>query len=184
MPPPAIQLAKPVQVRQAPSLASGAFEGTVVDADTDQGISGAELSFSHDDGAYSTSSGAGGSFRFVPGGTGIYRHISIEAKGYTPFESEFGRSPVSFTSTAGKDVTGVVLRLARKRARPPGRAAREDRDQTDAGVRAPSGSGSLHGRVFDARTRAPVAAFAVALWQREGIAVSRMIASASSAAET
>src|SRR5215475_3392030 len=61
---PAIQLTKAVQVRPARALAPGAFEGSVVDADTGQGIGSAELTFSHDDGAYSTSTGAGGAFRF------------------------------------------------------------------------------------------------------------------------
>jgi hypothetical protein len=177
---PAIELAKAVQVRQTQRAAPGVFEGSVVDADTNEGIGGAELTFSHENGAYSTSSGAGGAFRFAPHATGTYRLISIEAKGYASFEGEFGRSPVSFTSTAGKDITGVVLRLERKRGRPAGRAARDDLDEEDAGTHAPPpGTGSLHGRVFDARTGAPVAAFAIALWQREGIAVSRMIAAAS-----
>jgi len=150
---PAIELAKAVQVRQTQRVAPGVFEGSVVDADTNEGIGGAELTFSHENGAYSTSSGAGGAFRFAPHATGTYRLISIEAKGYASFEGEFGRSPVSFTSTAGKDITGVVLRLERKRGRPAGRAARDDLDEEDAGTHAPPpATGSLHGRVFDART--------------------------------
>ena len=49
----------------------------------------------------------------------------------------------------------------------------------DAGDTAPAARGSLRGRVFDARTGAPVVAFAIALWRRDGIALSRMLAPAS-----
>src|SRR3989449_2242535 len=51
--------------------------------------------------------------------------------------------------------------------------------QVDAGDNAPAARGSLRGRVFDARTGAPVVAFAIALWRRDGIALSRMLAPAS-----
>ncbi|HZR11541.1 MAG TPA: carboxypeptidase-like regulatory domain-containing protein, partial [Myxococcales bacterium] len=98
---PSIELTKRVELRPAPPLAPGALEGTVVDADTDRGIAGAELTFSHDEGAYSTTSGPGGAFRFAPPAAGAYRLVAAEAKGYLSFEGEFGRSPVSFTSTAG-----------------------------------------------------------------------------------
>jgi hypothetical protein len=181
MPAPALQLAKAVTVRPAADLVPGALEGTVVDAETDRGISGAELTFSHDDGAYSTASGAGGAFRFAPRATGTYRLVSVEAKKYASFEGEFGKSPVSFTSTAGKDVTGVVLRLAPETgASQTHHGRRRNEGDADAGGgTAPVASGSLRGRVFDARTGAPVAAFAVALWRRNGIALSAMVAPAS-----
>src|SRR6184192_4978016 len=54
---PAIQLAKRVELRPARNLAPGALEGTVVDAETNAGIAGAELTFSHDNGAWSTATG-------------------------------------------------------------------------------------------------------------------------------
>ena len=95
---PAIQLAKRVEVRPAPNLDPGALEGAVLDAETGAGIARAELTFSHDDGAWSTTTGAGGAFRFAPRSAGTYRLVSIEARGYASFESEFGSSPVSFTS--------------------------------------------------------------------------------------
>jgi hypothetical protein len=178
MPPPAIQLSKPVLVRPAQVDAPGALGGTVIDAETAAGIAGAELTFSHDDGAYSTVTGGGGTFRFAPGAAGAYRLVSIEAKGYAPFESEFGRSPVSFTSVPGKDVDGVVLRLVRdRRVAAPygGSAARADiGDAADGDVP----GGSLFGRVRDARTGAPVAAFAVAVFRRDGL-LATMIAPAS-----
>ncbi len=181
LPGPSIELTKPVDVRPVRPLAPGALEGAVVDAETDKGIAGAELTFSHDEGAYSTTSGAGGAFRFAPGATGTYRLVAVDARGYASFEGEFGRSPVSFTSTAGKDVAGVVLRLApESKAIAAHRGRRREEEEADAGNRsAPAATGSLRGRVFDARTGAPVAAFAVALWRRNGIAVSTMLAPAS-----
>ena len=176
-----MQLSKPVTVRPALQAAPGALEGMVVDAGTDAGISGAELTFSHDEGAYSTASGAGGAFRFAPPRAGTYRLVSVEARGYASFEGEFGSSPVSFTSAPGKDVSGVVLRLSpeRRPGAPHHRRRRSD-EETDGGDRsAPAAKGSLRGRVFDGRSGAPVVAFAVALWQRDGIAVSSMMAPAS-----
>lgn len=180
MPAPAIQLAKPVVVRAAPPAAAGALEGTVVDSATNEGIAGAELTFSHDDGAYSTETGAGGAFRFAPRAAGAYRLVSIEAKGFKPFESEFGRSPVSFTSVPGKDVGGVVLRLSRQpvdsddepsATKEPRRRVRAEDGGVDAGAVQPA-SGAIYGRVVRARDGAPVAAFAVALWRRDGLAFS------------
>jgi hypothetical protein len=154
----------------------------VVDAANDEGIAGAELTFSHDDGAYSTATGADGAFRFAPPAVGRYRLTSIEAKGYAPFEREFGRSPVSFTSVPGKDVGGVVLRLSRER-KTPAMVFRGQRHSVreDGGVDAgdvPPASGALFGRVFDARSGGPIAAFAVALWRRDGVA-STVVAPAS-----
>src|SRR5207248_3695761 len=178
--PPALQLAKPVVLRPAPAAVPGALEGVVLDAATGEAIAGAELTFSHHDGAYVTSTGTGGTFRFAPRGPGVYGLVSIEAKGYAPFESEFGRSPASFTSVPGKDVSGVVLRLARERRRGAdsdgGRRDRHARDGADAGE--PSPTGSLFGHVVDARSRAPVAAFAIALFRRDGMAT-RLVAPAS-----
>jgi PDZ domain-containing protein/carboxypeptidase family protein len=172
MPPPAIQLSKPVLVRPAQADAPGALGGNVIDAETSTGIAGAELTFSHDDGAYSTATGAGGAFRFAPRVPGAYRLVSIEAKGYAPFESEFGRSPVSFTSVAGRDVDGVVLRLTRQRNDlAAGGAPRAD--PGDAGARDGGGpgsaTGSLFGHVRDARTNAAIAAFAIAVFRRDGV---------------
>jgi hypothetical protein len=183
MPPPAIQLSRPVVVRRVQADAPGALAGLVVDAETAAGIAGAELTFSHDDGAYSTVTGAGGAFRFAPRAAGIYRLVSIEAKGYAPFESEFGRSPVSFTSIAGKDVDGIVLRLARER---PGAGADGGNallaGPADGGAADASDletpAGALFGRVRDARTNAPIAAFAVAVFRRDGL-LATMIAPAS-----
>ncbi|HWE22490.1 MAG TPA: carboxypeptidase regulatory-like domain-containing protein [Myxococcales bacterium] len=171
---PAIQLAKPVAVRTAPQAAPGRLEGVVLDAATGERIAGAQLTFSHDDGAYSTSTGPGGAFHFAPRLPGTYGLVSVEAKGYSPFESEFGHSPVSFTSVPGKDVSGVVLRLARERKN--GRQSRRPRDEADAGE--PSTAAALFGRVVDARSRAPVAAFAIALFRRDGVAT-RLVAPAS-----
>jgi len=170
---PAIQLAKRVEIRPARSLAPGALEGTVLDAETNAGIAGAGLTFSHDNGAWSTTTGRGGAFRFEPRATGTYRLVSIEARGYASFEGEFGSSPVSFTSTEGSDISGVVLRLTPEdKARRRRRGRRSGSDQVDAGDIAPATRGSLRGRVFDARTGAPVVAFAIALWRRDGIAFS------------
>src|SRR5437763_8769905 len=169
---PAIQLAKRVEIRPARNRAPGALEGTVLDADTNAGIAGAELTFSHDNGAWSTTTGPGGAFRFEPRATGTYRLVSIAARGYASFEGGFGSSPVSFTSTEGNDISGVVLRLTPEdKARPRHWGRRRTGDEVDggdAGTRI--AHGSLRGRVFDASTRAPVVAFAVALWRRNGIA--------------
>ena len=178
MPAPAIQLSKPVLVRPAQIDAPGALGGRVIDADTAIGVGGAELTFSHDDGAYSTVTGAGGVFRFAPRAAGTYRLVSIEARGYAPFESEFDRSPVSFTSVPGKDVDGVVLRLTRQRrsgAVDGGTAAADRRDGgTEDGGSPAIPTGSLFGRVRDARTSAPVAAFAIALFRRDGLLATTM----------
>src|SRR5947207_2589738 len=177
---PAIQLAKRVELRPARDLAPGALEGTVLDAETNAGIAGAELTFSYDNGAWSTTTGPGGAFRFEPRATGTYRLVSIEARKYASFEGGFGSSPVSFTSTEGNDISGVVLRLTPEdKARPRRRGRRSGSDQVDAGDIAPAARGSLRGWGFDARTGAPVVAFAIALWRREGIALSRMLAPAS-----
>ena len=167
---PAIQLARAVDVHSMQTAVPGALEGVVVDAETDGGIAAAELTFSHDDGAYSTITGPGGAFRFAPTAPGTYRLDSIEARGYAAFEREFGRSPVSFTSIPGKDVSGVVLRLEPEKARPHRR--RKSAEKSDAG---PPPMGSLHGHVVDARSGAPIAAFAVAVWKRSGIVVSAMM---------
>jgi 5-hydroxyisourate hydrolase-like protein (transthyretin family) len=171
--PPAIQLTKPVVLRPAPPAAPGALEGIVLDAATGEGIAGAELTFSHDDGAYSTATGTGGAFRFAPRFPGTYGLISIDAKGYASFESEFGRSPVRFVSVPGKDVSGVVLRLARERRRGPSSRNRHARDEADGGAESPQGS--LFGRVVDARSGAPVAAFAIALFRRDGVAFRQVV---------
>src|SRR3989454_4890146 len=177
---PAIQLAKRVEIRPARDLAPGALEGTVLDAETNAGSAGAELTFSHDNGAWSATPGRGGAFRFEPRATGTYRLVSIEARGYASFEGEFGSSPVSFTSTEGSDISGVVLRLTPEdKARRRRRGRRSGSDQVDAGDIAPATRGSLRGRVFDSRTGAPVVAFAIALWRRDGIAFSGNLASAS-----
>ncbi len=174
---PAIQLAKRVETRAARDLEPGALEGTVLDAESSAGIPGAELTFSHDNSAWSTTTGAGGAFRFAPRTTGTYRLVSIEARGYASFESEFGSSPVSFTSAEGHHVSGVVLRLTPEdKARPRRRVRRASSDPADADP--PKARGSLRGWVRDARSGAPVVAFAIALWRREGIA-SRMVAPAS-----
>jgi len=167
MPPPAIALERPVVLRPARAAVPGALEGTVVDAATGESIAGAELTFSHDEGAYSTVAGGGGAFRFAPPAPGTYRLVSVDAKGYAPFESEFGRSPVSFTSVAGKDVSGVALRLKREhRTHGKRRASGEERG-ADAGE--PAATGALFGRVADARSGAPIAVFAVAVFRREGV---------------
>ncbi|TMB10940.1 MAG: PDZ domain-containing protein [Deltaproteobacteria bacterium] len=180
LPAPAIQLAKRVEIRPARNLAPGALEGTVLDAETNARIAGAELTFSHDNGAWSTTTGPGGAFRFAPRTTGTYRLVSIEARSYASFEGEFGSSPVSFTSTEGNDISGVVLRLTPEdKARPRRRGRRSGSEPVDAGDVAPAARGSLRGRVVDARTGAPVVAFAIALWRRDGIALSRMLAPAS-----
>jgi membrane-associated protease RseP (regulator of RpoE activity) len=85
---------------------------------------------------------------------------------------------VTFVSAPGKDVSGVVLRLARerKRAANGGRRSRDVRDGADAGDA--QTNGSLFGRVVDARTGAPVAAFAIALFRRAGVGI-RQVAPAS-----
>jgi hypothetical protein len=168
--PPAIQLARPVVLRAAPPAAPGALEGVVLDAATGEGIAGAELTFSHEHGAYSTSTGNGGAFRFAPRAPGTYGLVSIEAKSYAAFESEFGRSPVSFTSVPGKDISGVVLRLARERRRAAGSGRGRRADAAHDGADAGDPGGSLFGRVIDARSRAPIAAFAIALFRRDGVA--------------
>jgi len=168
--PPAIQLARPVVLRAAPPAAPGALEGVVLDAATGEGIAGAELTFSHEHGAYSTSTGTGGAFRFAPRAPGTYGLVSIEAKSYAAFESEFGRSPVSFTSVPGKDISGVVLRLARERRRAAGSGRGRRADAAHDGADAGDPGGSLFGRVIDARSRAPIAAFAIALFRRDGVA--------------
>src|SRR5438552_1792046 len=154
---PAIQLAKRVEIRAARSLAPGALEGTVLDAETNAGIAGAELTFSYDNGAWSTTTGPGGAFRFAPRTTATYRLVSIEARGYASFEGGFGSSPVSFTSTEGSDISDAVLRLTPEdKARPRRRGRRSGSDRVDAGDIAPAARGSLRGRVFDARTGEPV----------------------------
>ena len=168
--PPAIQLARPVVLRAAPPAAPGALEGVVLDAATGEGIAGAELTFSHEHGAYSTSTGTGGAFRFTPRAPGTYGLVSIEAKSFAAFESEFGRSPVSFTSVPGKDISGVVLRLARERRRAAGSGRGRRADAAHDGADAGDPGGSLFGRVIDARSRAPIAAFAIALFRRDGVA--------------
>src|SRR5438105_4464555 len=148
---PAIQLAKRVEIRPARDLAPGALEGTVLDAETNAGIAGAELTSSHDNGAWSTTTGRGGAFRFEPRAIGTYRLVSIEARGYASFEGEFGSSPVSFTSTEGSDISGVVLRLTPEdKARRRRRGRRSGSDQVDAGDIAPATRGSLRGRAESA----------------------------------
>src|SRR2546421_6638391 len=94
---PAIQLAKRVEIRPARNLAPGALEGTVLDAETNAGIAGAELTFSYDNGAWSTTTGAGGAFRFAPRTTGTYRLVSIEAPRYASVGGRIGSSPGSVT---------------------------------------------------------------------------------------
>ena len=173
-PPPAapVQLTKPPEVRAAAKpLSPGALQGFVIDGDTEQGIANAVITFSHDDGAEETTTVPGGAFRFEPRAAGVYRLVSLEAKGYLPFEGEFGRSPVSFTSVAGRDITGVVLRLTRE----PPHPHREPRTR----AMQQKGAGSLRGRVTDARTGAPVAVFAVALWKRDGLRFAETVAPAS-----
>ena len=64
-----------------------------------------------------------------------------------------------------------------RRARRASRKSDDDAAARDAGPRA--ATGSLHGHVADGRSGAPVTAFAIALWRRNGIAVSPMIAPAS-----
>lgn len=178
-PPAPARAVAPVQLTRAPSVktapapaAPGALDGIVIDAESEQGIAGAVLTFSHDDGADETVSGGGGAFRFAPRAAGAYRLISLEAKGYLPFEGEFGKSPVSFKSALGHDVSGVVLRLVPEGER---RRRRQRTERADAAVP----TGSLRGRVTDARTGAALPVFAVALWKRDGLAYSEMLSPAS-----
>jgi carboxypeptidase family protein/PDZ domain-containing protein len=168
---------KAAVVRGAAPAAPGALEGAVVDAATGGGIKGAVLTFSHDDGAHETESGPGGFFRFVPRALGRYRLVTVEAKGYLSFQREFGRSPVSFNSVPGTDVSGVVVRLSPERKAGSRRASLTAAE--DGGSRGSEATGALRGRVFDARSRSPIAMFAIALWKREGIAYSEMVAPAS-----
>src|SRR4051794_12016278 len=153
LPLPAIQLEKRAAIHPGRSLAPGALEGTVLDAETTAGIPGAEVTFSHDNGAWSTTTGPSGAFRFAPRATGTYRLMSIEARGCASFDGGFGSSPVSFTSTEGNDISGVVLRLTpADKARPRRRRGRENGEQADAGEAPnPARRASLRGRVFDAR---------------------------------
>src|SRR3989440_3426060 len=143
---PAIQLAKRVEIRPARNLAPGALEGTVLDAETNAGIAGAELTFSHDNGAWSTTTGSSGAFRFAPRATGTYRLVSIEARGDASFEGGFGSSPLSFTSTEGDDISGVVLRLTPGDKPPPRRGRRSGGGQGDARDIAPAARGARRGR--------------------------------------
>src|SRR5438477_4466842 len=153
---PAIQLAKRVEIRPARVLAPGALEGTVLDAETNAGIARAELTFSYDNGAWSTTTGPGGAFRFAPRSTGTYRLVSIEARGYASFEGGFGSSPVSFTSSEGSDISGVVLRLTPEdKARRRRRGRRSGSDPVDAGDIAPAARGPLRGRVLDPAPERP-----------------------------
>src|SRR5438132_8279348 len=117
---------------------------------------------------------SGGPFHFAPRTTGTYRLVSIEARGYASFEGEFGSSPVSFTSTEGNDISGVVLRLTpEEKARPRRRGRRSGSDQVErrrhrfgsAGIaarprlRRPHRSGRpLHPRAGPARRDEPVRA--------------------------
>jgi hypothetical protein len=76
---------------------------------------------------------------------------------------------VSFASTPDQDVSGIVLRLR------PGRVRRVEVDfgpESDGGAEAKaSPAGSLRGRVFDARSKEAVVAFAISVWRREGLAL-------------
>ncbi|HTO99116.1 MAG TPA: carboxypeptidase regulatory-like domain-containing protein [Myxococcales bacterium] len=178
--PPPLLFEKAPVVRGAAPSSPGALEGTVVDAKTGEGIRGAVLTFSHDDGAFATESAAGGAFRFAPRAVGRYRLVAAEAKGYLSFQREFDRSPVSFSSVPGKDVSGIVIRLLpepEETSRRRGGRAGEARP--DGGTGAAEAGGALRGRVFDARSGLPIAMFAVALWKREGIGYSGMVAPAS-----
>lgn len=177
---PSVRFGKPGVVRSATETTPGALEGTVVDAETDGGIASAVLTFSHENGAYETMSERGGSFRFAPRDVGRYQLVSVEARGYLPFQREFGRSPVTFNSVPGKDVSGVIVRLVSEpKAGSHKSVAGAQGGESDGGSRSRDSNGALRGRVFDARTGLPIAAFAVALWKRDGIAYSEMVAPAS-----
>src|SRR2546426_806510 len=186
---PAIQLAKRVEIRPARSLAPGAVEGTVLDAETNAGIAGAELTFSHDNGAWSTATGPGGAFRFEPRATGTYRVVSIGARGYASFEGEFGSSPVSFTSTEGNDISGVVLRLTPEdKARPRRRGRRSRSAQVDASpVQADfalRAGARIEGIVIEDTTRRPIAGAVISLEGRRAVAPNLPVAPLSPEAET
>ena len=175
---PSVQFARPALVYSSAATTPGALEGTVVDAETERGVASAVLTFSHENGAYETVGDRDGSFRFVPREAGRYQLIAVEAKGYLPFQREFGRSPVSFNSAPGRDVSGVIVRMVPepKSGSRKSVAGAQDRE-SDGGSR--DAGGALRGRVFDARSGLPIVAFAVALWRRNGIAYSEMVSPAS-----
>src|SRR4051812_41962831 len=112
------------------------------------------------------------------GGKGTY---SIGAPGYASFEGEFGSSPVpSRARRGGTPRASSAPHAGRTRPAADRRGGRSGSDHPDAGNSAlqQQRSGWLRGGAFDARTRARVVAFAIALWRREN-RPPRMVAPAS-----
>ncbi|HEX6767311.1 MAG TPA: carboxypeptidase regulatory-like domain-containing protein [Polyangiaceae bacterium] len=134
------------------AAALGHLSGKVTDMTTGKPIVGAELFFEGPGGGRSVRSDTEGGFRFDPSDEGMYLVTLITADGYLPFTADSGESPVTFVARRGKDIENVVFALENAAGRAP--IAPPPPDAGAPGAR-------IEGRVTDAATGRPIAAFSV-----------------------
>jgi hypothetical protein len=94
----------------------GSFSGRVLDASTKRGISGAELSFAHGQGAHSVNTDATGVFTFRVPDAGSYALAAVTAEGYFPYSPNWGDSPIMLIGYPGKHVKDLVFYLKPSKA--------------------------------------------------------------------
>ncbi|HUJ63620.1 MAG TPA: sigma-70 family RNA polymerase sigma factor, partial [Kofleriaceae bacterium] len=93
------------------SAPGGVLAGRVLDWSTGDGIAGAELTFSADDGAVTARTGDDGSFELAPPHAGQFTLAAIAASGFLPYAPEYMHSPVRAHLAAGSAIRHVTLYL-------------------------------------------------------------------------
>lgn len=98
-------------VEEDAAATQGSFAGRVVSWSTGEGVSGAELTFSHGGIVTSVTSNDAGAFALIPTEEGLFELAVVTADGYLPFAPEWGHSPVRLVARAGFRVRDIVITL-------------------------------------------------------------------------
>lgn len=91
--------------------AGGIISGRVVNWSTGDGVAGAELTFTADEGALTVRTRDDGAFDLAPGAPGQFLLSTIAAPGFLPYAPELLHSTVRVTLARGKAVRGITVFL-------------------------------------------------------------------------
>ena len=91
--------------------AGGIISGRVINWSTGDGVAGAELTFTADEGALTVRSRDDGAFDLAPGAPGHFLLSTIAAPGFLPYAPELLHSTVRVTLARGKAVRGITVFL-------------------------------------------------------------------------
>jgi RNA polymerase sigma factor (sigma-70 family) len=89
----------------------GTISGRVINWSTGDGVAGAELTFTADDGALTVRTRDDGAFELAPGAPGQFLLSTIAAPGFLPYAPELLHSTVRVTLARGKAVRGITVFL-------------------------------------------------------------------------